>query len=87
PALNTVLAPAIRTIGEDLDDNPRLNELTRRQREVLALMSQGLSNLEIGNRLGLNLSTVKTHVTGILKALDAGNRTQAVLMARGLDHG
>ncbi|ABC23400.1 response regulator [Rhodospirillum rubrum] len=87
PPLKVVLATDIRTIGEDFDDNPRLSDLTRRQREVLALMSQGLSNLEIGNRLGLNLSTVKTHVTGILKALDAGNRTQAVLMARGLDHG
>ncbi len=65
-------------------EDPRLTSLTRRQREVLALMSQGLSNMEIGNRLGLNLSTVKTHVTGILKALDVDNRTQAVLLARGL---
>jgi DNA-binding NarL/FixJ family response regulator len=65
-------------------EDPRLSSLTRRQREVLALMSQGLSNMEIGNRLGLNLSTVKTHVTGILKALEVDNRTQAVLMARGL---
>lgn len=53
--------------------------LTRRQQEVLNLMAEGLSNQEISDRLGLNLSTVKTHVTGILKALGVENRTQAVL--------
>ncbi len=54
-------------------------ELTRRQREVLALLAEGLSNLEIGERLDLNLSTVKSHVTAILRTLDVENRTQAVL--------
>ncbi|GEO79955.1 response regulator transcription factor [Pararhodospirillum oryzae] len=69
--------------GED----PRLGALTRRQREVLDLMGQGLSNMEIASRLGLNLSTVKTHVTSILKTLEADNRTQAVLLAHGLEAG
>lgn len=59
-----------------------LTNLTRRQQQVLALLAQGLSNMEIGRRLGLNLSTVKTHVTGILKALGVENRTQAVLALR-----
>lgn len=56
--------------------------MTRRQLEVLDLLAQGLSNQEIGERLGLNLSTVKTHVTGVLKALGVGSRTQAVLMVK-----
>lgn len=56
--------------------------MTRRQLEVLDLLAQGLSNQEIGDRLGLNLSTVKTHVTGVLKALGVGSRTQAVLMVK-----
>ncbi len=56
--------------------------LTRRQLEVLDLLAQGLSNQEIGERLGLNLSTVKTHVTGVLKALGVGSRTQAVLLVK-----
>jgi DNA-binding NarL/FixJ family response regulator len=87
-SLDASLAPGLeRTLSAGGPEDPRLSGLTRRQREVLALMSQGLSNMEIGNRMGLNLSTVKTHVTGILKALDVDNRTQAVLLARGLDTG
>lgn len=53
--------------------------LTKRQQDVLRLLAEGLSNQEIGDRMGLNLSTVKSHVTGILKALGVGSRTQAVL--------
>lgn len=56
--------------------------LTRRQLEVLDLLTEGLSNQDIGERLGLNLSTVKTHVTGVLKALGVGSRTQAVLLVK-----
>ncbi|MGB0682222.1 MAG: LuxR C-terminal-related transcriptional regulator [Magnetovibrionaceae bacterium] len=53
--------------------------LTRRQLEVLELMAKGHSNLDIGSELGLNLSTVKNHVSRIFKVLDVENRTQAVL--------
>lgn len=58
------------------------DQLTRRQLEVLDLMAHGLSNQDIGDRLGLNLSTVKTHVTGVLKALGVESRTQAVLLVK-----
>lgn len=56
--------------------------LTPRQREVLTLMCKGLSNKSIANELGMAEGTVKIHVTAILKAMNASNRTQAVIMAR-----
>ncbi|MGB0922394.1 MAG: LuxR C-terminal-related transcriptional regulator [Alphaproteobacteria bacterium] len=57
-------------------------ELTPRQRDVLDMMAMGLSNKEIGERLELNINTVKGHVTAVLRALNADNRTQAVLMLK-----
>ena len=58
------------------DDLSRL--LTARQLEVLALVARGLSNAEIAERMFLSEGTVKWHVRKILRALDAGNRAQAV---------
>lgn len=55
--------------------------LTSRQLEVLALMVQGRSNKWIGRALDLAEPTVKHHVTSILKALNATNRTEAALSA------
>jgi DNA-binding NarL/FixJ family response regulator len=59
--------------------------LTARQREVLQMMSRGLTNPEIGGALGISEGTVKTHISAILEALDVSNRTEAVLVMRELD--
>ncbi|MBK8184546.1 MAG: response regulator transcription factor [Candidatus Competibacteraceae bacterium] len=60
--------------------------LTPRQLEVLRLMAQGLSNKTIGKRLNVAEGTIKLHVTAVMRALHAANRTQAVIEAgrRGL---
>jgi DNA-binding NarL/FixJ family response regulator len=55
-----------------------IRSLTPRQREVLAVMMQGKRNKAICKILNLAEPTVKTHVTAILKALSATNRTEAV---------
>lgn len=52
--------------------------LSRRQWEVLGLMTAGLTNVEIAKRLGLSPNTVKIHVSGILSRLGLPSRTQAV---------
>lgn len=56
-------------------------ELTERQREVLALVVQGRSNQEIARELYLGLSTVRFHVSAILAKLGAANRAEAAAMA------
>jgi DNA-binding NarL/FixJ family response regulator len=55
--------------------------LTEREREVLALMAQGLSNQELAERLFIADNTVKTHVKRVLAKLGARDRAQAIVMA------
>jgi DNA-binding NarL/FixJ family response regulator len=55
--------------------------LTQREREVLRLLADGLSNEEIGKRLFISAETVRTHVRKAMDKLDADTRTQAVAKA------
>jgi two-component system, NarL family, response regulator LiaR len=56
-------------------------DLTEREREVLALMIEGLNNSEIADRLVVSRSTAKFHVSSILSKLRASSRTEAVAIA------
>jgi len=59
---------------------PGLN-LTEREREVLALMVEGLNNTQIAGRLSVSPSTIKSHVSNILSKLGVSSRTEAVTLA------
>ena len=56
-------------------------QLTQRERDVLRLLADGLSNEEIGKRLFISAETVRTHVRKAMDKLDADTRTQAVARA------
>ena len=58
-----------------------VDALTPREREVLNLLAQGLSNRRIGERLGIGERTAKFHVNAILAKLSAETRTEAVVIA------
>ncbi|MFJ3142233.1 response regulator [Streptomyces halstedii] len=60
----------------------RLEKLTDREREVLALLGEGLSNADAGRRIHMSEATVKTYVSRILAKLECENRVQAALLAR-----
>ncbi len=60
-------------------------EITTREYEVLQYISDGLSNKEIGEKLFLSESTIKTHVSNLLVKLNAKRRTQAVQIAKSLN--
>ena len=64
------------TVGEDL---------TQREREVLALVVAGLNNREIASKLFLSQGTVRLHVSNVLRKLEAPNRTAAAMLA--VQHG
>ena len=55
--------------------------LTRRQKQVLTLLGEGLSNKEICRHLGISERTVKMHITALMEKFNACNRTQVAIMA------
>lgn len=62
-----------------------LGSLTRRQRAVLSLLARGRSNKQIAFELDVTNTTVKAHVTAILRKLKVTSRTQAVIVAKQID--
>jgi len=66
--------------GEKREENP-VNELTNREKEVLAEIAKGKSNKEIAATLMISEKTVKSHVSNILAKLNLADRTQAALYA------
>ena len=76
----SLLEPAVASRFLDSINDP--DALTARQREVLKLIATGLLNKEIADRLYISERTVKFHVSEILAKLGAGNRTEAVAIAK-----
>jgi NarL family two-component system response regulator LiaR len=77
PEAAQVLIEASRTPAVDQPGST----LTAREREVLALMTEGLNNKEIAERMVVSASTAKSHVSSILSKLNVSSRTEAVALA------
>ncbi|KAB1928632.1 response regulator transcription factor [Micromonospora noduli] len=63
---------------------PALPGLTARERDVLNLVAEGLSNTEIADQLHIGVTTVKTHITSLMTKTDSPNRVRLALFARGV---
>jgi DNA-binding NarL/FixJ family response regulator len=76
PAL--VAQTLMSTLSQTLEFSDLVEQLTSREREVLDLMSAGLSNRQIAMQLGISEHTAKFHISSVLGKLGASSRTQAV---------
>lgn len=62
-------------------EEKRINDLTKREIEVLKLITEGMLNKEIAHKLNISEKTVKNHVSNIFKKIDVSDRTQAAVFA------
>jgi DNA-binding NarL/FixJ family response regulator len=81
PSVTRRLIAELATKSRHPDPSPRLNVLTAREREVMTLVAQGLSNDDIAAKLVLSPATVKTHVSRIMTKLDIRDRAQLVILS------
>ncbi len=78
---DTYVDPVLAGVLVGAEATDKLPRLTQRERDVLRLLAEGLSNEEAGQRLFISAETVRTHVRGAMAKLDADTRTQAVATA------
>lgn len=82
PRVTALLVKRLRSLSQDLAPGVKHTPLTPRERDIVALIDEGLSNKEIAARLGIELCTVKNHVHHILEKLQVRRRTQATARVR-----
>jgi DNA-binding NarL/FixJ family response regulator len=85
PAVTRRLIQAFAKGAPAVGTSEVLDKLTPRELEVLTLIAAGLTNAEIGGKLGVAVGTVKTHVNALLTKIGARDRVQATIIA--YDHG
>jgi pimeloyl-ACP methyl ester carboxylesterase/DNA-binding CsgD family transcriptional regulator len=69
-------------VGEPAAEDPAFGALSTRERQILALMTEGLSNADIAARLGIREKTVRNHTSNLFDKLGVWTRAQAIVFAR-----
>lgn len=69
-------------LGQTVGEDPIFRKLTTREREVLTLLTEGLGNADIAERLSLSEKTVRNHVSNLFDKLGVWSRAQAIVLAR-----
>lgn len=82
PRVAAMLVRRVSALAQGIEAEPQHDRLTPRERSILALINEGLSNKDIAKRLGIELSTVKNHVHHILEKMHALRRAQAAASFR-----
>ena len=77
----TLIARVLDRVRTGPADQPELTSLTQQERKILALIAEGLTNRQIGERMFLAEKTVKNYVSSILSKLGLERRTQAAVLA------
>ena len=82
PSVAAALMRRLASLARSWADADPIEPLTRREREILELIDEGLSNKQIAQRLRIELPTVKNHVHHILGKLGVHRRAEAAALAR-----
>jgi DNA-binding NarL/FixJ family response regulator len=82
PRIAAALLRRVATLAGGRPSNRAAGKLTTREREIVALIDEGLSNKEIARRLVIEVATVKNHVHNILEKLAVGTRGEAAAAVR-----
>jgi pimeloyl-ACP methyl ester carboxylesterase/DNA-binding CsgD family transcriptional regulator len=86
PAWTRFCEAVLEFVGLDAEtaggEDPAFGSLSRREREVLALITEGLGNAEIGERLSISEKTVRNHISSVFDKLGVWSRAQAMVFAR-----
>lgn len=82
PEVSAILMSRVYAFAANQNPDSSTESLTAREREVLHLITRGMTNQQIANRLSLTLHTVKNHVHNLLTKLGVGSRAEAVAVAR-----
>ncbi|MBV9024952.1 MAG: response regulator transcription factor [Streptomycetaceae bacterium] len=81
PATTARLMSSLRDDGHEEQENTMLSGLTPREREILVLIGEGLTNRQIGKQLFLSEKTIKNHISRLLSKLGVERRIQAAVIA------